>query len=123
MLVNSPVCLLSLQFTDILLLIITAVTPRQVNCVFRPASGFLANPEPFAARSIGKHIRVHNVITTSGICPSPAWGAPAGLVRDGPNDLSSRELCLSKDITQILVPPETYSGFVREFRALGLVDL
>ena len=33
------------------------------------------------------------------------------------------QLRLSKDITQILVPPETYSGFVREFPALRLVDL
>ena len=123
MLVNAPVRLLSFQLSDVLSSVIAAITPCQVDGVFRPATGFLAYLESFAAGPIGEYTRVHDVSATSGICPSTAWGASAGLFRDGPNDLSSSELRLSKDITQILVPPETYSGFVREFPVLCLVDL
>ena len=123
MFIDSSVGLLCLQFPDIMFSVITAITPCQVDGVFRPASGFLAYLESFAAGPIGEYTRVHDVSATSGICPSTAWGASAGLFRDGPNDLSSSELCLSKDITQILVPPEANAGLLRKFPALGLVNL
>ena len=40
-LVDPSVGLLRLKFSNVLLAIVTPVTPGQVNCVFRPATGFL----------------------------------------------------------------------------------
>ena len=121
--IDSSVGLLFLQFPYVLFSVITAITPCQVDGVFRPASGFLAYLESFAAGPIGEYTRVHDVSATLGICPSTAWGTSAGLFRGGPNDFTSSELRLSKDITQILVPPETNTGLLSKFPALGLVDL
>ena len=120
--IDSSVGLLFLHFSDVLLSVITSITPCQVNGVRGPASGFLAYLESFAAGPIGEYTRVHDVSATLGICPSTAWGASAELLR-GPNDLPSSELRLSKDITQVLVPPETNTGLLSKFPALGLVDL
>ena len=93
--IDSSVGLLFLQFPDVLLSVIAAITPCQVDGVFRPASGFLAYLESFAAGPIGEYTRVHDVSATLGIRPSTAWGASAGLFRGGLNDLASNELRLS----------------------------
>ena len=123
MFIDSPVSLLCFQLSDILSSVIAAITPCQVDDVFRPASGFLAYFETFAARPIGEHTRVHDVSATPGICPSTARGTSAGLFRGGPNDLASSEFRLSKDIAQVFVPPEANPGLLRKFPALGLVNL
>ena len=88
--IDSSVGLLFLQFPDILFSVITAITPCQLDGVFRPASGFLAYLESFAAGPIGEYTRVHDVSATLGICPSTAGDTSDGWFLVGPDDLSSR---------------------------------
>ena len=88
-LVDPSVGLLRLKFSNVLLAIVTPVTPGQVNRVFRPATDFLTYFELLTTGTISEYLRIHDVSTTEGISPSTAGDTSAGWLLVGPDDLSS----------------------------------
>ena len=125
MFVYTTISLLRLQFSDILSHICrTSVAPRQVNGIFRAASGFLSDVELFPTGFVGKYVRIYDMGAAFGICPSSAWGTPSFRW----SFFSSDDFVifypgLTQDISQISVTFVTKSRLFREFSALVFVDL
>ena len=98
MLVNSFIRPLLFQFSYILF-VITLIAPTEVDCIFRPTVGTMADLILLLTRYICKEVRGYDVFAAFGIDSTVAWCATAFRYGFTSGDPASADSCLTKDVS------------------------
>ena len=75
MFVDSPITLLALQFSYVLLAVSTFVAPGDIDSIFRAAVGLLPDGESFLASSVVEDVGVDDMGAAFGVASASTGGA------------------------------------------------